>query len=68
MQRDRYVGGSSRERMLAWEILRDSPTMRMTALVGGPWWQPQVPMMQSWLHRVTEAIRKAARRMSGCRS
>jgi hypothetical protein len=68
MQRDRYVGVNSRERMLAWEILRDSPTMRMAALVGGPWWRPEVPSTQSWLARVIEAIRKAAGLMSGRRS
>jgi len=28
-----------RERQLAWEILRDSPTMRMAIAMGGPWWR-----------------------------
>ena len=58
MQRDRYAGVNSRERMLAWEILRDSPTMRMAGLVGGPWWQSPAPNTQSWLSRMTEAFRK----------
>ena len=68
MQRDQYVGANSRERMLAWEILRDSPTMRMTALLGGPWWQPDVPTKQSWLGRVADAIRKATGLKFGRRS
>ena len=49
----------------AWEILRDSPTMRMTALVGGPWWKPGVPITQSWPARVAKTIRKAVGRMFG---
>lgn len=28
-----------RERQLAWEILRESPTMQMVANMGGPWWR-----------------------------
>ena len=58
MQRDRYAGVNSRERMLAWEILRDSPTMRMAGLVGGPWWQPQASTAQSWPDRMREAFRR----------
>ena len=65
MQRDQNVGANSRERTLAWEILRDSPTMRMTALVGGPWWKPGVPITQSWPARVAKTIRKAVGRMFG---
>ena len=32
-----------RERQLAWEILRRSPTMRMAANLGGPWWRSGRP-------------------------
>ena len=32
-----------RERQLAWEILRKSPTMQMVANMGGPWWRSGRP-------------------------
>ena len=32
-----------RERQLAWEILRESPTMQMVANMGGPWWRSGRP-------------------------
>ena len=32
-----------RERQLAWEILRKSPTMQMAVNMGGPWWRAGRP-------------------------
>jgi hypothetical protein len=33
------VADELRERKLAWEILRDSPTFRLAGAMGGPWWR-----------------------------